>query len=67
MGLLDSLKNAQEQGRQAARRSVERVGEMWEDAERRIRRKMRVHPRPSDVRATSASSAAAGDIHKPAA
>jgi hypothetical protein len=44
MGLMDSLRRAEEQGRDAARRSLEKAREGWEDAERRIRRKMRIHP-----------------------
>ena len=59
MGLLDSLKKAEEQGRESARRGMQRAGEMWEDAERRIRRKMRIHPRRSfEATATSSTSAA---------
>jgi hypothetical protein len=67
MGLLDSLKRAEEQGRGVARLGLERASEVWEDAERRIRRKMRVHPRPADARAASASSVSTGAVHKPAA
>jgi len=44
MGLMDSLRRAEEQGREAARRGLEKAREGWEDAERRIRRKMRIHP-----------------------
>jgi len=44
MGLVDSLRRAEEQGRAATRRGWERAREGWEDAERAIRRKMRIHP-----------------------
>ncbi|MGZ4838080.1 MAG: hypothetical protein ACXVZR_05990 [Terriglobales bacterium] len=49
MGLIDKLRKAEEQGRGAAHRGLGRARETWDDAERRLRRKMRLHPRsPSD-------------------
>ncbi len=49
MGLIDKLRNAEEQGRAAAHRGMDRARTTWEDAERRMRRKMRLHPAsPSD-------------------
>jgi hypothetical protein len=45
MGLIDKLRKAEEQGRGAAHRGFERARESWDDAERRLRRKMRLHPR----------------------
>jgi hypothetical protein len=44
MGLMDKLRKAEEQGKQAARNAFERAKEMGEDAERRIRQKMRIYP-----------------------
>ncbi len=44
MGLLDSVKRAEEQGREASRSTLQRAEQLWEDAERRLRRRMRVHP-----------------------
>lgn len=44
MGLMDSLRKAEEQGKSAARRGMELARGGWEDAERRIRRKMRIYP-----------------------
>lgn len=44
MGLIDSLRKAEQQGIGVARRSFENVRGGWEDAERRIRRKMRIFP-----------------------
>jgi hypothetical protein len=44
MGLIDKLRKAEEQGRGAAHRGFERARENWDDAERRLRRKMRLHP-----------------------
>jgi hypothetical protein len=65
MGLLDSLKKAEEQGRESAHRGMQRAGEMWEEAERRLRRKMRIHPRRSfEATATSSTSAAGPAEHK---
>jgi hypothetical protein len=54
---MDFLRRAEEQGREAARRSLEKAREGWEDAERRIRRKMRIHP--SQMRKSKARVAAA--------
>ncbi len=45
MGLIDKLRKAEEQGRGAANRGLDRARETWEDAERRLRRKMRLHPK----------------------
>ena len=45
MGLIDKLRQAQEHGRDAAHRGLERARDSWDDAERRLRRKMRLHPR----------------------
>ena len=45
MGLLDILRRSQEGSNRVAGKSVARAGEILEDAERRIRRKMRIHPR----------------------
>ena len=69
MRLLDAFRRAEEQGREVARRGRERAGELLEDAERRIRRKMRIHPRRSsaDLKRVASSPVAADDIDKPAA
>lgn len=45
MGLIDTLRKAEEQGRGAARRGFEKARDAVDDAERRLRRKMRLHPR----------------------
>jgi hypothetical protein len=45
MGLIDTLRKAEEQGRGAARRGLEKARDAVDDAERRLRRKMRLHPR----------------------
>jgi hypothetical protein len=57
MGLLTSLKRAEEQGREAAR-----AVDIWQDTERRIRRNMRIHPRPAPpVRRVYSSTAITSD------
>jgi hypothetical protein len=77
MRLLESLRKAEEQGRRVARYGRDWAGEAWEDAERRIRRKMRIHPKglanrdvvaeqtrdSANANATS-SSVAAGGTHQ---
>jgi len=47
MDLLALFKRTQEQGKEITRQSMSRVADLYEDAERRIRRKMRIHPRPA--------------------
>jgi len=54
MGLMDRLREAEEQGKKAARHAYERALEMGEDAQRRIRQKMRIYP------PTAASAGEAG-------
>lgn len=44
MGLIDTLRKAEEQGRGAARRGLGKARGAVDDAERRLRRKMRLHP-----------------------
>jgi hypothetical protein len=51
MGLIDKLRQAEEQGRGVAHRGLERARETWEDADRRLRRKMRLHPRSTNENA----------------
>ncbi len=48
MGLIDKLRHAQEHGRGAAYRGMELARDSWDDAERRLRRKMRLHPRSAN-------------------
>lgn len=59
MGLKDSFKRVEEQGRDATRRVFGHARETWEDAERRIRAGMRIHPRPKTKTATAANPFAA--------
>ena len=44
MGLMDKLRKAEEQGRNATRQAFERAKHFTEDTERRIRQKMRIYP-----------------------
>jgi hypothetical protein len=44
MGLIDTLRKAEEQGRGAAHRGLEKARGTWDNAERRLRRKMRMRP-----------------------
>ena len=44
MGLIDTLRKAEEQSRGAAHRGLEKARGTWDDAERRLRRKMRMRP-----------------------
>jgi hypothetical protein len=48
MGLIDKLRKAEEQGWGAAHRGIEKARDTWDDAERRLRRKMRLHPRSTN-------------------
>lgn len=67
MGLMDSLKKADEQARQTAQRGKQRAGDMWDDVERRVRRTWRIFPRPSKARAPASPPAKGDDTSKPAA
>lgn len=65
MGVIDTLRRAEEQGRGAARRGLEKARGAVDDAERKLRRKMRLHPRtpppepmPHSVSAPVSSNAA---------
>ena len=67
MGLMDSLKKADEQARQTAQRGRQRAGDLWDDVERRVRRSWRIFPRRSPPSAPSSPSAPADGSNKPAA
>ena len=58
MGLADKLRSVEEQGRGAVHRGLEEAREAWDDAERRLRRQMRLHPRcePEGVQRPVSSS-----------
>jgi hypothetical protein len=66
MGLMDSLRRAEEEGKALARRGMEKARNGAEEAERTMRRKMRVHPRsvsaPASVTKNDAPDPAAGGI-----
>ena len=64
MGLIERLRKAEEQGKQATRNALDKAREFGEDAERRIRQKMRIYPPQAANsreagRATSAGAATA--------
>ncbi len=70
MGLIDALKKAEQQGRKAARWGAEHAMVSLDDAERAIRRRMRIYPqqvvgalsnttRPSATTSAGAASTAA--------
>lgn len=66
MGLMDSLMKAEEQARRAVQRSPQAAGDIWDDVERRLRRRWRILPRRFEARAPSSSSAEVDDMKKPA-
>ena len=47
MGVFERLRAAEHQGRDAAREGFTRAFTSLEEAQSRLRRKMRIHPRPS--------------------
>lgn len=59
MGLIERLRMAEEQGKQATRNALEKAREFGEDAERRIRQKMRIYPAPASHTESGATSAGA--------
>ena len=63
MGIVQALRRAEEQARKAARAGMERTIVGLDDAERAIRRRMRIYPREVNViraRAAASSANAAG-------
>lgn len=64
MGLIDSLRKAQQQAKHAAHHGVDTMKEEWEDTERRLRQKMRLHPAPV-VNPASASAAGVAPAEEP--
>lgn len=48
MGLMDSLRRTEEQGKALARRGIDKARNAVEDTERAMRRRMRVHPQRSE-------------------
>lgn len=61
MGFMDSLRRAQAEGTSAARNVLGKAEAELEDAERRLRQKMRIHPAPT----TNGASAAAVPAEEP--
>ena len=66
MGLMDRLREAEEQGREAARSAFERARDLGEDVQRRLRQKMRIYPpdrtaTPSEVSQAQPAAASPTD------
>jgi len=65
MGLMEKLRKAEEQGKEAARHAFERAREIGEDAERRLRQKMRIYPSEASTNGSGkAKAAGAGNRHR---
>ncbi len=58
MGWIDALRKAEQQGRGVAHRGFDKARDKWEDAERRLRRKMRIFPDKAKQRAAPARTPA---------
>src|SRR5438105_7253576 len=58
MGLMDRLRKAEEHGKEAARHAMDRAREVRDDAQRRIRQKMRIYPARANGSAPSEVSQA---------
>ncbi len=68
MGLIEALRTAEKQGRGVAQRGLDVARAGWEDAESRLRRKMRIFP--ATMKRKSAGAAAGNtqpEVTKPAA
>lgn len=63
MSLMDSVRRAEEQGKSIARRGLDLAHQEWEDVERRIRTRMRVHPRSKNPLAGKAVPQRANMAH----
>ena len=64
MGLMEKLRKAEEQGKEAARHAFERAREIGEDAERRLRQKMRVYPPALGSNGSGKAKAARAGTHQ---
>ena len=64
MGLMEKLRKAEEQGKEAARHAFERAREIGEDAERRLRQKMRVYPSEAGSNGSGKAKAAGAGNHQ---
>jgi hypothetical protein len=61
MGLIDSIRKAEEK----ARHAYERAAHMSDDAQRRIRQKMRIYPRPAETAAADIEQEASQNAPEP--
>ncbi len=66
MGLIEALRSAEKQGRGVAQRGLDAARAGWDDAESRLRRKMRIFPQNLKRKATGAGHSVS-DTNKPAA
>src|SRR5947199_23119 len=57
MGLMDAIRRAEEESRDAARRGMEKARATWNDTERALRRRMRVNRFEENGEAAQANSA----------
>jgi len=57
MGLMDAIRRAEEESRDAARRGLEKARATWNDTERALRRRMRVNRSEADGNNAQANSA----------
>ncbi len=64
MGLLGSLRQAEQQVRERMSPAYPMTGDTREDAERRIRRNMRIHPHPAIQAPRATSVATSGQAAK---
>jgi len=56
MGLMDAIRRAEEESRDAARRGMEKARATWNDTERALRRRMRVNRSGTNGEAAQANS-----------
>ncbi len=63
---MEALRKTEQQGREAAQRGFEMARDTWEDAERRLRRKMRIFPGKARRNAALRPPALAGDAESDA-
>ena len=55
MGLMDAIRRAEEESRDAARRGLEKARATWNDTERMLRRRMRVNRSKNEDAQTNAA------------
>ena len=62
MGIIETLRRKEAQGKRIAMQAVERARDFGEDVERRLRRNMRIYPQPAATPSEVSQAMPVGEI-----